>query len=125
MIVASKLPLTGRTQQPTRLTGTGHSPRDPERPTVNAHLDTLTRMTDALNTSTRGELSQSDMIRQWRSGAASLPLPDKFGDVLGDLLDRIESSALFSEESCSFSQKDLLSSLRVWADKAQAKLSNP
>lgn len=123
MIVASKPPLTGRTPQPTRLTGTGHSPRDPERQTVNAHLNTLTRMTDALNASTRGELSQTDMIRQWRSGAASLPLPDKFGTVLGDLLDRIEASALFSEESCSFSQKDLLASLLLWADKARAKLS--
>ncbi len=123
MIVASKPPLTGRTQPPTRLTGTGHSPRDPERQTVNAHLNTLTRMTDALNASTRGELSQTDMIRQWRSDAASLPLPDKFGDVLGNLLDRIEASALFSEESCSFSQKDLLGSLQVWADKAQATLT--
>ena len=125
MIVASKPTLTGRTPQPARLTGTGHSPRDPERQTVNAHLDTLTRMTDALKASTEGQLSQTDMIRQWRSGAASLPLPEKFGTVLGDLLDRIEASALFSEESCSFSQKDLLSSLQVWADKAQAKLTSP
>jgi hypothetical protein len=123
MIVAAKPPQTGRTHRPARLTGTGHSPRDPERQTVNAHLDTLTRMTDALKASTEGQLSQTDMIRQWRSGAASLPLPEKFGTVLGDLLDRIEASALFSEESCSFSQKDLLSSLQLWADKARAKLS--
>lgn len=125
MIVASKLPLTGRTHRPSHLTGNEHRPRDPERQTVNDHLDTLTRMTDALNANTRGQLSQIDMIRQWRSGAASLPLPEKFGVVLGDLLDRIEASALFSEESCSFSQKDLLNSLQVWADKARAKLSNP
>ena len=92
---------------------------------MSTDLDTLTRMTDALNASTRGELSQSDMIRLWRSGAASLPLPDKFGDVLGNLLDRIEASALFSEESCSFSQKDLMASLQLWADKARAKLTIP
>ena len=123
MIVAAKPPLTGRTHRPARLAGHEHRPRDPERQHVNAHLDTLTRMTDALSASTRGQLSQIDMIRQWRSNAASLPLPDKFGTVLGDLLDRIEASALFSEESCSFSQKDLLDKLQLWADKARGKLS--
>ena len=86
-------------------------------------LDTLDRMTEALSACTQGQLAQSDMIRQWRSGAANLPLPDKFGVVLGNLLDRIEASALFSEESCSFSQKDLMASLQMWADKARAQLN--
>jgi hypothetical protein len=86
-------------------------------------LDTLNRMTDALAASQQGALSQADMIQQWRRGAHSLPLPEKFGVVLGNLLDRIEASALFSEESCSFSQKDLLASLQLWADKARARLS--
>ncbi len=39
-----------------------------------------------------------------------------------NLLDRLESSALFSEESCSFSQKDLLDNLSLWVDKARAQL---
>jgi hypothetical protein len=59
------------------------------------------------------------LIQQWRSDAALLALPDKFGVVLGNLLDRLESIALFSEESCSFSQKDLLDSLQMWLEKAQ------
>jgi len=42
--------------------------------------------------------------------------------VLLGLLDRLESSALFSEESCSFSQKDLLDNLQVWVDKARGQL---
>ena len=88
-------------------------------------LDTLDRMTEALTACTQGQLAQRDMIRQWRSGSASLPLPDKFEDVLGNLLDRIEASGLFSEESCSFSQKDLMDSLQLWADKARAKLIQP
>ena len=88
-------------------------------------LDTLDRMTEALTACTQGQLAQSDLIRQWRSSAASLPLPDKFGEVLGNLLDRIEASALFSEESCSFSQKDLLANLQMWADKARLRLSSP
>ncbi|RYX92683.1 MAG: hypothetical protein EOO28_20955 [Comamonadaceae bacterium] len=49
-------------------------------------------------------------------------LPAKYADVLHQLLDRLESSALFTEESCSFSQKDLLDSLQMWADKSQAQL---
>ncbi len=49
-------------------------------------------------------------------------LPPRYGDVLLNLLDRLESSALFSEESCSFSQKDLLDNLQVWVDKARAQL---
>ena len=87
-------------------------------------LETLTRMTDALAICSQGEMPQSEMIRLWRSGAASLPLPEKFGVVLGDLLDRMEASALFSGESCSFSQQDLFDNLHLWADKARDKLSN-
>jgi hypothetical protein len=49
-------------------------------------------------------------------------LPPRYGEVLLNLLDRLESSALFSEESCSFSQKDLLDNLQVWVDKARAQL---
>jgi hypothetical protein len=49
-------------------------------------------------------------------------LPAKFGAVLQQLLDRLESSALFSGESCSFSQTDLLDSLQQWLDHAQRHL---
>jgi hypothetical protein len=41
------------------------------------------------------------------------------------LLDRLESSALFSEESCSFSHGDLLDSLALWMDKAELRLTKP
>lgn len=49
-------------------------------------------------------------------------LPPKFATVLQQLLDRLESAALFSEESCSFSQKELLDSLQQWLDHAQRQL---
>lgn len=90
---------------------------------MSAALDTLTRMTDALAMSRQGGMPQMDMIRLWRNSSADLPLPEKYAEVLGNLLDRIEASALFSEESCSFSQKDLLDSLQMWVDKARAKLT--
>ncbi len=50
-------------------------------------------------------------------------LPERYTQVLHGLLDRLESSALFAEESCSFSQKDLTDSLQMWIDKAGAQLS--
>ena len=52
-------------------------------------------------------------------------LPPKFEEVWLGLVDRLESSALFNEESCSFSQKDLLANLQMWADKARLRLSSP
>ena len=94
-------------------------------PPMSAALETLKRMTDALAACSQGELPQNEMIPMWRSGAASLPLPKQYGQVLGDLLDRIEASALFSGESCSFSQQDLFDNLKLWADKARTKLASP
>lgn len=49
-------------------------------------------------------------------------LPPRFAEVLLGLLDRLESSALFSEESCSFSQKDLLDNIALWLEKARLEL---
>ena len=50
-------------------------------------------------------------------------LPPKFEEVWLGLVDRLEASALFSEESCSFSQTDLLHNLALVLDKAEAKLT--
>ncbi len=92
---------------------------------MSAALETLDRMNTALIQSQNGQLTQNEMIRLWRSLATSLALPARFEEVLHPLLDRIEASVLFSEESCSFSQKDLLASLQMWADKARLRLSSP
>jgi hypothetical protein len=51
-----------------------------------------------------------------------LNLPQRYGDVLNGQLDRMESSALFSEESCSFSHKDQLAALRIWLEKAHQQM---
>jgi hypothetical protein len=50
-------------------------------------------------------------------------LPPQFGEVLNNILDRLGSSALFTEESCSFSQTGLLENLEVWISKAESRLS--
>jgi hypothetical protein len=49
-------------------------------------------------------------------------LPPRYGEVLLGLLDRLESSALFTDESCSFSHRDLIDSVQLWLDKAAAQL---
>ena len=63
----------------------------------------------------------SDLARGQSALLAALPA--KFTEVLHQLMDRLESSALFSEESCSFSQRDLVDSLQMWADKAALRLA--
>ena len=50
-------------------------------------------------------------------------LPARFDEVLMQLLNRLESSALFTEESCSFSRQDLLDSMQMWLDKAALRLA--
>lgn len=49
-------------------------------------------------------------------------LPARFNEVLMQLLDRLESSALFSDESCSFSRNELLDTFQLWIAKAQRQL---
>ncbi len=82
----------------------------------------LAAMTQALSQCEQGHTTTTPLIRIWRLEASQLNLPQRFGDVLNGQLDRMESSALFSEESCSFSQKDQLAALRVWLEKATEQL---
>ena len=83
---------------------------------------TLDDLLAQLESCAQGCLSVAQLSQHWRQAAATLPLPERYGEVLGHVLDRLEAGALFSEESCSFSQKDLLDNLRLWADKARAHL---
>jgi hypothetical protein len=70
-----------------------------------------------------GRLTAAQASAQWRALDATLAqLPPRFAEVLGQLLDRLESSALFDGESCSFSARDLHDSLQWWIDKAEAHL---
>ena len=62
----------------------------------------------------------AQLAAQQQSLAAALPA--RFNEVLSQLLNRLESAALFTEESCSFSQKELLDSLQLWIDKARLQL---
>ena len=86
-------------------------------------LDEILTLQQSLERVRAARASVADLA----STARGLPLlrgalPERFGAVLDDLLNRMESSALFSEESCSFSQGDLLDSLQLWLDKARQRL---
>ena len=82
------------------------------RELASTQLDALARRIEALQGGSGGSVTAELLAA----------LPPRYGEVLLNLLDRLESSALFSEESCSFSQKDLLDNLKVWADKARGQL---
>ena len=88
--------------------------------TAQDQLDSLQAALQQLRGDTLGVAAFSQLAMQQQSLAAALP--DRFNEVLSQLLNRLESSALFSEESCSFSQKDLVDSLQMWVDKARGVL---
>lgn len=84
----------------------------------------LAALSQALQAFERGDHTAAALSHQARQHTALLTaLPPRYGEVLLNLLDRLESSALFSEESCSFSQKDLVANLQMWVDKARGSLS--
>jgi len=62
----------------------------------------------------------SALARQQTTLLDALPTP--YAELLHQLLDRLESAALFEQESCSFSQSELHESLQLWLDKAAPRL---
>lgn len=89
-----------------------------------SHDQTLHLLRDSLHAIRHNGLAVADFCRTWRASTALLAaLPPRYNEVMEDLLGRLEAGSLFSEESCSFSQIDLLATLDVWLDKAQETLS--
>ena len=69
----------------------------------------------------QGQLSLPDLARTWRDAAQAHqpPLPQRYQDVLERVLNQLESASLFTEESCSFSQNDMVDALADWLSHAQ------
>lgn len=69
-------------------------------------------------------LGTDAFLALWRTEAFALceQLPPPYRRALDDMLMRIESSRLFSGDSCSFSRESLCEALTMWLDKAEAKL---
>jgi hypothetical protein len=83
------------------------------------HLSPLAHTLDAY---ARGDLPLHALARTWREAAqAHQPaLPARYLEVLERVLNQLESAALFTEESCSFSQGDMIAALRDWLARAQS-----
>ena len=64
--------------------------------------------------------SVTELITAFRSEKSLLAeLPSVFEAALESILERMESTALFAEESCSFSQNDMVDALADWLSHAQ------
>lgn len=66
------------------------------------------------------------LLQQWRDDATLAPLgvlPPAYDQVRRSLLQRLDMAVSFGEESCSFSPSSLLAEMRLWTDKAEAKLA--
>ena len=66
-----------------------------------------------------GSGNAADLIQAFRVFCKDSQLPEKYGTALENVLSRVESSSLFTEESCSFSKKDLANALSIWLEKVQ------
>ncbi|MFJ7565334.1 hypothetical protein ACIQW9_00035 [Herminiimonas sp. NPDC097707] len=89
-----------------------------------SHDQTLHVLQDSLHAIRQNRLAIADFCQSWRAQTALLSaLPPRYAEVMEDLLVRLETGSLFTEESCSFSQVDLLANLDLWLDKAQQVLA--
>ena len=85
---------------------------------MSANQETLAAMRTALDAHVAGSLPVGDLIEQWRASASSLTLPSVFGQAMEELLRRMEMSAVFAQDSCSFSSTAVTDQLKKWLDKA-------
>ncbi len=70
-----------------------------------------------------GRIDMDALVAIWRRhGVDDTTLPAKWREVLDGLLMRLESARLFSGESCSFSQSELLATMREWLNRVQAQV---
>lgn len=68
-------------------------------------------------------VSASALSEQARAAQELLTrLPPRYGEVLLQLLDRLEASTLAAEDSCTFNQQELRDNLYGWVDKAREQL---
>ena len=86
---------------------------------MSSHASTLNALGQSLAELRADALGVAAFCTQARAQKPLMAaLPPRYGEVWLGLLDRLESSALFSEESCSFSQSALLDNLDAWLQKA-------
>lgn len=81
----------------------------------------IKRLSDSLENNTFD--STTALVHAFRAEKDLLrDLPAVFEGALDSILERLESTAMFAGESCSFSQSDLLAALSIWLEKARSYL---
>ncbi|WP_454720939.1 MULTISPECIES: hypothetical protein [Cupriavidus] len=80
----------------------------------------LAGMRAALEQHLAGTLAVGALVRGWREAAPALTLPPVFGQAMEELLRRLEMSAAFAQDSCSFSSSAVTDQMKRWLDKAAA-----
>lgn len=88
---------------------------------MNPHLSHLHALRAAVTT-LRENPAAVTPLNSAQTHALLAALPPAFTTVWSDLLNRLESGAMFNEDSCSFSQSQVLDSMSLWLDKAEARL---
>ncbi|KHK56621.1 hypothetical protein PI87_09480 [Ralstonia sp. A12] len=88
--------------------------------------ESLQTLRDALDRHTQSP-DLPRLLKHWRDEAALAPLavlPPAYDQVRCSLLQRLDMAVSFGEESCSFSPASLFAEMRLWVDKAEAKLAS-
>ena len=89
-----------------------------------SHSDTLDRLAARIAEVRAGRADCPALLAALRAETALLAaLPPRFRVALEEVATRLESASLFTEESCSFSQRDLIDALAEWMNHAQARLT--
>ncbi|MDF3035323.1 MAG: hypothetical protein K0S28_597 [Paucimonas sp.] len=79
----------------------------------------LQSMSRALDELRMGSQSISVFCTVWRTQKPALAsLPTRYLEVMENLLVRLETGSMFTEESCSFSQEDLHQAFASWLRQA-------
>ncbi|MFZ6733807.1 hypothetical protein ACO0LG_17910 [Undibacterium sp. Ji42W] len=87
-------------------------------------LNFIQELRQSIENLSHNEINITVFCKIWRNQTDLLAaLPPQFAEVMENLLSRLESGSLFTEESCSFSQTDLIAQLGMWLEKADARLA--
>lgn len=86
--------------------------------TTTGNAPALATMRTALEQHIGGQVAAAGLVRSWREAAPALVLPPMYGQAMEELLRRLEMSAVFAQDSCSFSGSAVTDQLKRWLDKA-------
>ncbi|MNR99664.1 hypothetical protein D3C72_309030 [compost metagenome] len=89
-----------------------------------SHDQSFAALQESLSAIRQDRLGVAGLCQTWRAQTELLAaLPSQYTTVMEDLLGRLEAGSLFTEESCSFSQIDLLTTLDMWLENARKTLA--